>query len=161
MRIKLSLAAAMLIFWTACGGSIAEKTNKALGTAIVATNAARDQFTEWDKGHQLAIVDKATTREQAESGLKEYRQKRQKIVQAFTVAYTSMASAAAMVPLVHAGTKKDRDLIELLVASVEAVQSVVSSVKEIREAFETAPAAPLVSPEPAPAPVPAEAGAGG
>jgi hypothetical protein len=172
MKIKTSLAAAMLILWTACGGSIAERTNKALSTALTATNAARDQFTQWDKQHQLDIVDKASTREEAEGGLKEYREKRQKIIQAFTVAYTSMASAAAMVPLVQAGEKKDRDLIMLLANSVEAVQSVIASVKEIREAFDAAPSAPKPEPdrppnaEPAgptaPAPeAPAAAGAGG
>lgn len=171
MKIKTSLAMTMLILWTACGGSVADRTNKALGTAIVATNAARDQFTEWDKQHQLDIVDRATTREQATGGLKAYRQKRQKVIQAFTVAYTAMASAAVLVPLVQAGVRKDRDLIKLLAESIGAVQSVIASVREIREAFDAEPSAPTARPDRPPnpepvgptAPVPAApaAGAGG
>lgn len=137
MRIKTGLLTVMLLLWTACGGSLAERTNKSLGTALSATNAASAQFTKWDKQHQLDIVDKASTRKEAEDGLREYRDKRQRIIQSFTVAYSSMASAAAMVPLVQAGEKSDADLIGLLAESVGAVQTVISSLKEIREAFAT------------------------
>lgn len=161
MRIKLSLVAITLVLCAACGGSISERANKSISTALSATNAASDQFTKWDKQHQLDIVDRATTREDAESGLREYREKRQRIVQAFTVAYTSMATAAATVPLVQAGEKSDRDLIKLLAESIGAVQTVISSIKEIRSAFnslpaestkEPAPAVPDISPAPKPAP---------
>ena len=154
MKIKTSMAVTMLILWTACGGSITDRANKAITTSMVATSAARDQFVEWDKGHQTAIVDRATNREEATAGLKAYRQKRQRIVQAFTIAYTSMASAAALVPLVQAGVKKDTELIKLLADSVAAVQVVISSVKEVREAFDADTPAPAVPPERPPNPEP-------
>ena len=155
--IKIFLTTLLVV--TACGGSIAERTNKSLSTALLATDSARDQFTKWDAQHQLEIVNKAASREQAETDLASYREKRQKIIQSFTVAYTSMASAAAMVPLVVAGEKKDRDLIALLISAVAAVQSVVSTIKEIREAFdathETPPARkPVTDPPPVSDPAP-------
>lgn len=158
MRIKTSLMAIMIILWSSCGGSIAEHANKSLSTAISATNAASEQFTKWDKQHQLDIVDKATTRQEAEDGLREYREKRQRIVQAFTVAYSSMATASAMVPLVQAGEKSDADLIKLLAESVGAVQSVISSIKEIRAAFNSPAAPPVAEPDIAPAPAHPDAG---
>lgn len=132
------LAAAIL--WSACGGSVVDRTNKALNTALSATNAARDQFTKWDAQHQLAIVDKASTRTEAETNLKTYRTKRQRIVQAFTVAYTSMATAAVTIPLVQAGKRPERDLLKLLVASMDAVQTVIAGVKDIGDAFQAADA---------------------
>lgn len=127
---------------------MADRTNKALGTAIVATDAARDQFLQWDKQHQLDIVDKATTREQAEAGLKAYRERRQGIVQAFTVAYTSMATAAATIPLVQAGKKSDRDLAKMLVDAIAAVQTVLASIQEIRDAFDAEESMPTTTSEP-------------
>lgn len=148
MRCKASLVTLCLILAAACGGSITERTGQALGTALGATNAAADQFTAWDKQHQLDIVDRAKTREEAESGLADYRGKRKKIVQAFTVAYSSIASAAVMIPLVEAGTEKSTKLLAMLSDAVGAVKTVLDSIQDIRKAFGDDPA-----PEPKPAPV--------
>ena len=170
MRFSASIVSICVILSAACGGSVTERTTQALGTALGATNAARDQFTAWDKDHQLVIVDAAKTREAAEKSLSDYRGKRQKIVQAFTVAYTSIASAAAMVPLVEAGTKKDTELLGILADAVGAVQTVVGSIQDIKKAFdderqavppgEPKPATPKPLPPP-PDPEPAPAPAGG
>jgi hypothetical protein len=144
----------ILFSFSACGGSMADRTNKALGTAIVATDAARDQFVQWDKQHQIDIVDKATTREQAELGLMEYRERRQRIIQAFTIAYSSMATAAATIPLVQAGKKSDRDLAKMLIDAIAAVETVMTSLQEIRDAFdakESAPSTPTRPTNPKPA----------
>jgi hypothetical protein len=147
--MKTRAIAIFMIIMAACGGSVTQRTSQALGTALGATNAARDQFSAWDKQHQLDIVDRATTREQAEAELAAYRAKRQKIVQAFTVAYGAIASAAATVPLVEAGVKKETDLLGLLTDAVGAVQTVMGSVKDIRDAFGEKPAVAPPNPEPA------------
>lgn len=154
MRIKLSLLVAIAALSSACGGSIADKATKSISTALVATDAARDQFASWDKQHQLDIVDKASTKEGAVSALQEYRDKRQKIVQAFTVAYASMGAASVLVPLVQAGKAKDAELMALLIDSIAAVKSVMAAVEEIRGAFDSD--SPVDDPVPeVPEPVPA------
>ena len=154
MKFKSAIYATIVILLSACGGgSISHKTNEAIKVALTATNEARTQFTAWDKQHQLSIVDKAQTREQAESELQSYREKRQKIIQAFTVAYSSMAAASALVPLVQAGEKKEKDLFVLLVDAAMAVKSVIASIQEIREAFDSKAVrvpAPAETPEPTP-----------
>lgn len=160
MKFKPAIYATIVILLAACGGgSISHKTNEAVKVALTATNEARTQFTAWDKQHQLSIVDKAQTREQAESELQSYREKRQKIIQAFTVAYSSMAAASALVPLVQAGERVEKDLLGLLVDAAMAVKSVIASIQEIRDAFDSkaAPAPePSATPEPTTLPPAAE-----
>jgi hypothetical protein len=111
------------------------------------------------------IVDRATTREGAEAELAEYRGKRQRVVQAFAVAYSAIASAATIVPLVEMGKKSPADLVKLLGEAASAVQTALAIHQEMQTAFDDAPVpAPLPpppedppNPEPAPE-VPAGAG---
>ncbi len=141
MKFNPAIYATIVLLLAACGGgSISHKTNDSVQVSLTATNKARTQFTAWDKQHQLSIVDKAQTRDQAESELQSYREKRQKIIQAFTVAYSSMAAASALVPLVQAGERVEKDLLGLLVDAAMAVQSVIASIQEIRDAFDSNPA---------------------
>lgn len=114
-RSRISWVPVLLVLITACGGSsFTEKAHSSLGTALVATNAARDEFLAWDKAHQLELVDAAPTAEAAKASLAAYRAKRAPVLHAFTVAYTAIGAAAAYIPLVDKGIKKESDLLPLL-----------------------------------------------
>lgn len=65
-----------------------------LHATVLAVNAARDGFLAWDRAHQDSIVQAATTREEAERKLAEYRKSQDKIRDGFTVAYETLAVAA-------------------------------------------------------------------
>jgi hypothetical protein len=115
-----------------CGGSLADKASKTLATSLAATNAARDSFVSWDEKHQLAIVDEAGSREAGEVALKSYRGKRQKVIYAFTVAYTTIAAAATLIPLIEAGEKKDADLTRLVLDAVVAATAIKDAIAAIQ-----------------------------
>lgn len=123
---------ALLVASPGCGGSFTDTANKTLSTSLAATNAARDQFISWDKAHQMELVDAAATKEEAEAALAAYRAKRVKVIRAFTIAYTSIGAAAALIPLVDKGIKKELDLLPLLTdvaAGVAAVKEAYDAIK--------------------------------
>lgn len=96
VRTILALAAVIALLstctaLTGCSGSQRQKTIKA---TLISTNAARDGFIEWDRIHQLRIVEQATTREEAEVKLKSYRAARVFVVSLFETVYRSLAIAA-------------------------------------------------------------------
>jgi hypothetical protein len=139
-----------------CGGAgVTEKAARSITTALEATNAARDQFVKWDEQHQLAIVDRASTREGAEAELAAYREKRQKVTRAFAVAYSAIASAAAIVPLIELGEKPTSDLVKLLGEAASAVQTALAVYEEMQQALgESPPKEPPPIPPPPPNPQP-------
>lgn len=67
---------------------------KTLRASLVAVDAARDGFVEWDKQHQLQIVEKATSKEEGRAKLDEYRTNREPIITGFEVVYRAIALAA-------------------------------------------------------------------
>lgn len=133
--VRRSSMILVLILAAGCG-NFTEKASSTLATTLAATNSARDEFIKWDKQHQLDLVDKAKTRTEAEEGLKAYRKKRQKIVQSFTIAYSAIAGAAAILPLVEDGKKPKEDLAKLLVDAVNAFRVAMDIYKDVREAFD-------------------------
>jgi len=80
-----------LVLIAGCGASARER---AIHTALVSLDAARDGFVVWDKHHQDDIVAKATSLEAGTAALAAYRADRDTIVQAFVVAYSALAAAA-------------------------------------------------------------------
>ena len=62
--------------------------------SIVAVDAARDGFVSWDRDHQMAIVDSATSRADGEAKLAAYRDQRQKVTDGFRLVYRALALAA-------------------------------------------------------------------
>lgn len=128
------LAAYLVITACACGGSLTKNANKSLATALSATNAARDTFVDFDKDHQLGLVDDATSREDAESALAKYRSDRARVLQAFTAAYSAIGAAAAMIPLVEKGEKKEADFRAILFDAVAAALEVKNAVDQISAA---------------------------
>lgn len=67
---------------------------KSIHATLVAVDAARDGFVAWDREHQQALVDKATSREEGVAALEQYRGRRQVVVDGFEVTYRALAVAA-------------------------------------------------------------------
>lgn len=86
-----SLFILIVLSLAACGSNQRQET---LHSALVAANVARDGFAAWDLAHQKQIVEKATSREQAEAELAAYRAKRDGIIARFEEAYRAIAVAA-------------------------------------------------------------------
>lgn len=107
----------VLLALTACPGPDARQ--KALQTSLVALNAARDGFLSWDGNHQQQIVREATSLENGQAALSEYRTRRESVVQGFTVAYSALAAAAleksaAMILEAATAAKEVYTLIKML-----------------------------------------------
>ena len=84
----LALAVA-LCAGTACGNHQTE-----LKTSLTVLDAARDGFTAWDDEHQHVIVTQATSLEQGQTALADYRKKREPVIRGFELAYKALATAA-------------------------------------------------------------------
>lgn len=65
-----------------------------LQASLVAVNAARDGFITWDRQHQSALVQAATSREDAIGKLESYRKERESVIHGFESAYRVLAVAA-------------------------------------------------------------------
>jgi len=89
MRILLLVLALLVV--PACGASQREKT---IHATYLATNTAHAGFVAFDRSHQTAIVDKATSIAQGRAELDAYRAKRERIVELFSGAYRATAAAA-------------------------------------------------------------------
>ncbi len=88
-RIFLLLALVALV--SACSQATRKDT---INAALLATNAARDGFVQYDAGMQGKIVDEATSIDDGKAKLKEYREKRAKVLALFPVVYYAIAAAA-------------------------------------------------------------------
>jgi len=98
-------------------GSVSCTKNKRADTlrqSVLAVNAARDGFSTWDRAHQQSIVDAATSREDGEAKLANYRDRRRPVVDGFEVAYRALAVAATQVddPSLTAAIAKATELID-------------------------------------------------
>lgn len=95
---------------SACGQSQRQDTLRA---SVVSVNAARDAFTHWDLDHQKAILARATTRDEYQTKIAEYRSLQHKIETGFTVAYRALALAATQTDelSLSAGVKAAGDLV--------------------------------------------------
>jgi len=128
--VKILVVWALLL--TACGSSFVDRTQSTLNTSLVATNAARDEFVAWDKAHQQELVATSETQQEAADKLAEYRKKRAPILRSFTVAYATIGAAAAMLPLIDKGLKKEADLVPLLTDIVRATIAIRDAYQAIR-----------------------------
>lgn len=109
-----------------CGSraQFVKRSSTTLSIALVATNAGRSAFVDWDKSHQKSIVEAAKSVEEATTKLKSYRTNRRVVIRAFTVAYSSIAVAAALIPLVEKGVRKELELVAVITAAVQAAAAV-------------------------------------
>ena len=124
----------LLALLVGCGSraQFVKRSNATLSTALAATNAARSAFVDWDRSHQKSIVDSAKSAAEATAKLSSYRAKRRAVIRSFTVAYSSIAVAAALLPLVEKGTRKELELVAVITAAVQAV----AAVKAAMDAFD-------------------------
>jgi len=131
-RQSVNIVAVCLLLATACGGSFVDRAQSTLNTSLVATNAARDEFTAWDKAHQQQLVDESETQQEAKIKLIDYRKRRAPLLRAFTVTYATIGAAAALLPLIDRGLKKEADLVPLLTEIVEATGAIRDAYQVIR-----------------------------
>ncbi len=88
---RASIVIVLLALAAACGPNAKQQ---ALKYSLTGLNAARDGFVVYDANHQQKIVDDATSLDQGKQALADYRAKREKVLQSFTVAYSALAVAA-------------------------------------------------------------------
>lgn len=108
---KLLLLVTLCIF--ACTHAGREDTIK---TALVATNAARDAFAQYDDAKQEKIVAEAKTLEEGKTALKEWRDKRNKILAIQIIVYSSILAATRLND--DASLKKMKDDLKTLLDAV-------------------------------------------
>lgn len=82
---------AIIVLASACSKAARRDT---INAALLATNAARDGFVQYDAGMQDKIVAEATSLDNGKGKLKEYRERRAKVLALFPVVYYSIAAAA-------------------------------------------------------------------
>lgn len=130
--VWLAVVVALAVTVTGCSGKqVVARSTTFVETAHGTLNGARDAFIEWDREHQLAIVEAAQSEEQARVHLATYRAKRQELWRAFQVAYGAVAAAAAAIPLAEAAVLPQRELIDLVSAAVTAVAKVKNAIDVI------------------------------
>lgn len=100
----------LLCALVACGGK--DKRATTIKATLAAVNQARDAYIVFDGKAQNLIADTAQTRAEAVERLATYRAKRELIVEAFTVAYQAIATAAAI---------NDDPSIKTMLTAVEAL----------------------------------------
>lgn len=123
MRPIFPVLSIYLVMFGLCISAAACTKNQRIKTihaSLVSVNAARDGFVAWDRQHQTAIVDKATSREQAERELAAYRTRRELVERGVEVTYRAFAVAA---------TQTD-DLS--LRAALETGAALVEAIKQLR-----------------------------
>jgi hypothetical protein len=113
---SLALFGAMLT--TACTKNQRIET---LGASLIAVNSAREALGVWDLAHQEDMVKRASTREEAERAVADYRAKRQRVVDTFVEVYRGLAAAA----LDPSDSKVD--------AAMKAVDGLLEAVKKFTE----------------------------
>lgn len=132
MHLVRSIAVLLLLALACCGGQSKADTIRAtrtgLGTALAATNAARDTFTAWSRAHEAAIVERATSKEQGAAELAAYREKGDRVIGALAVAYTSIAAADAALSLAAVEATELGRAIGLATDALRSVLAVRSAV---------------------------------
>ncbi len=97
----------------ACTGN---KRQDTLRASLAVMNGARDGFKAWDAAHQKAIVDGATSKEDATAKIAAYRVKQAELVLVIEAAYHALAQAALK--------SDDPSLKEALARATELVAAV-------------------------------------
>jgi hypothetical protein len=120
----------------ACGGAdksgALSRANAGLATALAATNATRDVFIVGDADAQTAIVAAAPSEIVGRVALNVYRTKRAAVVEAFAVAYGSIALASSALALYDAGEMGAGEVIKRLHKVAEAAETVQAAIKALR-----------------------------
>lgn len=101
----------LVVVPTSCSSS--QRTDT-LHAAVIAVKGVQDVFLIWDAQHQLDIVAKAATKEQAAADLAAYRVIRDKLVAALDLAYQAIALAS---------TESDQPSLDAAMAAAKAAEA--------------------------------------
>lgn len=114
LSVFLLVFLAMVAITPACSGP--NKRTRVLQQTVAAVNAARDGFLVWDRHHQLAILDRASSREEAIAKREEYLVKWRLVMESFTVAYQALIVAATQTDTLsyQAALAASADLLDTL-----------------------------------------------
>ncbi len=116
-------AAVLVLLLSACGHppDVKESTDvtvslaeRAVSGAHRAVNDARSAFLEWNAAAEATIVAAATSEADGKRMLAGFDQSRAPIVRAFVLAYTALAHAEALLPLIRAGKTSVDSLLPVL-----------------------------------------------
>lgn len=126
LSIFVVMYLACVIAAVSCSGSQRMKT---VAVAVLSVDTARDGFMVWTKDHQKAIIDKATSKQEAEAGLTAYIVERDKIKEGFEIVYRALALAS---------TKTDDSSLQ---EALTAAAALYTRIKTFTESFKPPPAA--------------------
>lgn len=132
--MKRAAFVVVLLVACACGGKTVSRATETLRLAHGATNAAQAAFVEWDSAHQESLVGRAKTAEDARAAVDAYRRKRAHVMRSFAVAYSAIAAAATLIPLVDSGKRSVGELVSLVVIAADAVGRLADQIADLKEA---------------------------
>jgi hypothetical protein len=126
----------LLLFAVACGGAdkaaALSRANQGLATALAATNAVRDVLVAWDADAQAKIVAEAVSEESARQALVMHRARRGAVLDAFVLAYGSIAIASSALTLYDAGAVDVSEVVIKLRQAAVSVAAVKTAVDALR-----------------------------
>jgi hypothetical protein len=130
--MKRASIAALLIL-CACSSAPKQQTAAHLATALSATNAARESFVDYDKSHQIHLVSSSTNAAEVKERISAYRAKRQIVVRAFTIAYSTISAAGtALAAIEHQKKGADLDVATMLLDATHAVLDVKRAIDALK-----------------------------
>ena len=92
-QFEIAITLVLVFILSACGASAREK---ALHTTYVTVTTAQAGFEAWDREHQMAIVNAATSQADGLAKLSAYHDKRKPVCIAFEATYRMLAGAAIL-----------------------------------------------------------------
>ena len=103
----------LLLFVSSVSCTQQDRANT-LRVSLTALNTARDGFIDWDRHHQMQIVETSKTRDEAESALFAYRERRKPVIEGFEAAYRALAVAATQTdePSLRGALAMSADLVD-------------------------------------------------
>lgn len=133
--MPIIIAAILLLTCSGCGGAAkaADRANRSIAATLEAVNAAHEGFVEWDKIHQDEVLAASGSQEEYDAKVAGYRLERGKVTQAFVAAYSTIAAAAGIVPLVGAGKATIADLLAALEGVADATVDVKRAIDLIQK----------------------------
>jgi hypothetical protein len=103
----------------ACGGNVGRQ--QTLLATLITVDATKDAFVAFDRAHQDAIVDAATSKDEAKAKVAEWRKTQQRIASLFEAAYDALHAAVV--------ASDDQSLASMEKAVAAALQAVADAKK--------------------------------
>lgn len=116
--LPVALLVLMLGAVTLPSGCSHDTRAKTIHATLVTADTAHAGFVAWDRAHQLELVSKAQTREEARAALDAYREKRAGLEEKLVGVYRAIAAAAL--------ANDDQSLLSLLAAADQLHKALVA-----------------------------------